>query len=78
MWKEITSVEEINNEEIVAYLEANPAESLIDTEDEEFADFTTRKFTVDNRFEQTMVYIECDKSLIDSKQNIQMQVSGLN
>ena len=42
MWKEITTKEEINNEEIVAYLEANPAESLIDTEDEEFADFATR------------------------------------
>ena len=39
MWTQIDSVEQVKNEEILAYMKANPVESMVDLEDEACEDF---------------------------------------
>ncbi len=69
MWRQLKSIEDVNNEEIVEYLRQNPISMIVDLEDEEYEDFKVVHFAVFNAHSQdgpTMV-LECDSALIDPK-----------
>ena len=78
MFQEISSPNDVNNEEIKSYLLNNPVESIVDLDDEANESFACRRFVLNNNNSRTVVLIECDGRLLEKSQDLQSQIVKLN
>ena len=78
MWKEIETVDQINNLGMSEYLRLNPVEMIVDLEDPDNENLVIKRFVTTNNTGLTMALLEFDSSLIDFKNELSGQLSNLS